>query len=401
MPIDSGAILGNQKSLIDYQRLQQAFEQQQALQTAQTQSANVDAQQKSAALVGQQLYTAASTGDPSIYQATKQKLGQSFDVSNYSDDPATALQQANAARTFGATPTALLNAALQEQQMSQRAGTSVGNIGAYGWKPGLQPIAGGVVSKPQPISLPQNNSNPGMNLPVGNPNSAIPGLGGVTGAQVNAGAALPPQNTGETLDAYKTRLSNDPALKQQLAAAESSGTASGKEAAENSAAAVKAQALTDQLAKNIQGLKAINGQTPYGFNASAAPFLNQHSFGAIDPTAAKNAALWHQVNMQDTLNEVRQFLASGGAGARINQTLDRMMQKAAAIDIHDSPATRGAALDAAWNEIQNKDITAQNIKAGTNGGAQAPYNDIIPDVSTLQNAMNAKKGVIDYKDYFK
>lgn len=220
-----------------------------------------------------------------------------------------------------------------------------------------------------------------------------------------------PQGANETLPAYKQAIQQDfeawktnPDVMAVQKQAEASGSESGKLNVQNSESAKKADELTKRLEMNLNSMLKLNPDVPssgflpgsvstYFSQATGAhPSLADNGIGD-NGTAAKAANQWDQINNQQILSEIQQFIASGGANTRINQTLDKIVQAASGIDRNDLPASREAQIKNALAEIQNKNVSAQNI-----AGGNQPYQAV--PVQTSGTAATPP-GVVSYQEYFK
>lgn len=456
MPIDPN-VFANIKTFGDYQKADQAFQLQKALQTQQLQTGGIDAASKANVYKTQLLSGAAAGGQPAYDQARQTLQQQGIDTSEYAPDVQTAMQQLQSARLAQSPLGALLNAGTKIDanniaaagvtgqidggakfglpQGSGLAGLITGNINPMLPKL-IQTESGGNPNAVSPAGaqgvaqiMPATASDPGYGVkplqnwdgtnPASAPvpeqmrfandylnamqthNGGNPQLGA---AAYNAGpgrvdAALsqlpqetqnyvskvapkfnpPAQGPNETLPAYKDRVQqafeiykSDP---RYLAAASSAGE-TGKLGAENTNAASKAAELTDRLKQNLQAMLRLNPDVPSGglIPASAKAYLSQAGAanGIGEGKGAIAADQWDQINNQQIISEIQQFVASGGANTRINQTLDKMIRAASGIDKNSLPKSREAQIRNALAEIENKNVSAGNIAGGNEPYASIP-----------------------------
>jgi len=207
----------------------------------------------------------------------------------------------------------------------------------------------------------------------GDPNAAIQQLPAETQAYVPKVAKFSPpqQNPGETMSAYNARVQqafeaykSDPSYLATVEAAKKGGTLE----VENAEAARKADELTKRLGMNLNAMLQLNpdvpstGFIPGSWKAAGDQALAANGFS--DGNTAKAANQWDQINNQQILSEIQQFIASGGANTRTNQTLERIVRAASGINRNDLPASREAQIKNALAEIQNKNVSAQNLAGG-------------------------------------
>lgn len=432
MPIDAG-VFNNIKTFADYQRADQDFQMRRALAAQQLQTGGIDAASKANAYKTQLLSGAAAGGQQAYDQARQTLQGQGIDTSEYAPDVGTANAQLQSARLAQSPLGSLLNAGLKmDSNDIARAGiTGVLPAGsnvpaiAAGILPNAAPTAGQAappsVAQPQqdaPYSVTDvmqartamdNGQMPAppasvQNLPVSAPANT---------AAISPRFSPPAQNPNETLPAYNARAQRafeayktDPKYLQASKAAEKTGELS----AVDQEAANKAQELTNRLKMNLEAMQRLNPDVPsagifpeslqeYGSQVSAAhPNL---TLGMGDNGKGVTAAnQWDQINNQQVISEIQQFLASGGANTRINQTLDRIMRAASAVDKSGLPNSRSAQINNALAEISNKNVSGQNLAATTNGApkqeyspipVQTPLPDGVPQGASLYGTSQGKK----------
>lgn len=240
------------------------------------------------------------------------------------------------------------------------------------------------VSAPQ---TPSAGGQAGTPMPTGTP---MPGSGSAPIPQ-GGGAPLPP-NSPLLTDPYaplydpagvaaakaqQDAFYSTPQGKLQTTQAETEG----KNTAENQLGAAKAEQLTQRLQQNLEAMLKLNPDVPYtgvfsGDQAVRADqaiaanpwwnFLNKDAPAAVD--AAKQ---WDQINNQQVISEIQQFINTAGAGTRTNQTLEKIVKAASSVDKDAPPATRQHLIQNALAEIQNKNISAENL-----AGAKQPYSPI-------------------------
>lgn len=155
MPIDPN-VFNNIKNFSDYQKADQAFQLQKALQTQQLQTGSIDAASKGNIYKAQMIAAAAGTGDPGLLQRAKQQVAsQGIDVSDVPDDVPTAVRYANAARMAQAPAMQMLTTALAVDK------NNIANAVNTGEQPKLSTptLAAGI--------LPAAANNPGNLRPAG------------------------------------------------------------------------------------------------------------------------------------------------------------------------------------------------------------------------------------------
>ncbi len=377
MPVDP-SIFNNIHTFQDYNIANQDF-------LAKQKAAQLDAASKSNILATQVLSGAT---DQPTYEAAKQQLSSlGVDTSQYAPDFATGTQQAQQARLAQSPLGTLLNAGLKSQSNQIALGGLTGQVPAGAENPLGALGVGGVTIAPQ-ATITRNSPTP----PVGpsfaeamaprQPQAPVESLDGVL-AQAQSG--LPPKNPGEAQAAYQSRLSMEPSVIRSKAAAEKGGQLE----ATDQEAALKAQELTDRLAQNLAAMKQLNASVPssgligQGTKVLASQALKANGLG--DGVGASASQQWDKINNQQVISEIQQFLASGGANTRINQTLDKIMRKASEINSSDQPESRGAQIDAALAELGNKNISQQNVVAKQTGQPTQDYQPIPIQTSTIPN----------------
>lgn len=174
-------------------------------------------------------------------------------------------------------------------------------------------------------------------------------------------------------------------------AKKSEATKTGENNAANTLQADKSGELTNRLEMNLNAMLKLNPDVPssgfipagghtYMSQATGAnPWMGDMGIGdkGVGATAANQ---WDQINNQQIISEIQQFIASGGANTRINQTLDRIVQAASGIDKSALPQAREKMIKNALAEIRNKNVSSGNLAGGNQpyqqipvqGGGQAP-----------------------------
>lgn len=398
MPIDA-SVFNNIKNFSDYQKADDEFQMRKAMAAQAINSGELDQQAKQLSLVGQ--IVGNNSVDQNSYDRARQvAASKGLDVSALPDqfNP----DVVNRLRFAGATPTAQLSAMLQQNQMALKAGVATGNVGGYGYGSGL---AGLPVSSSQTQPVQPSSSNPTVAsdvfpatgkavsvTPVTNASAPLTPSGTPDNAVVNyspvnpnsSPAAVAPfsfraQRPGETTDAYKTAQQQafeaykaDPTV----VASEEAAKKSGGLQVENAEAAKKADELTKRLGMNLQAMLQLNpdvpstGFIPGNWKAATDQALAANGYG--NGNTAKAANQWDQINNQQILSEIQQFIASGGANTRTNQTLERIVRAASGINRNDLPASREAQIKNTLAEIQNKDVSAQNLAGGNQSYSPVP-----------------------------
>lgn len=402
-------IVGNIKTIEDYANARQAT--QNTLQASQ-----LDNLSKQNIYATQVLSGAAATGDQNAYDTAKQHLANNgVDISSWAPDVQTGAQQANAARLAQSPLGSLLNAGLKQQSNDIALSGLTGQLPTQGLNVGGVPI---VPNLQQPTPQPKSWVNPDAPQfaspvtpqvapqSIQQPNvypaeAAAAQLNNLPQSAPTGGFSPPGQMQGETLPSYRARVEQafqqykeSPQAVRQNAAAGKQGDAD----VANQEAANKAQGLTDRLTQNLQAMLKLNDSVPSGGILPAAataygsqafqnnPVLNKLS--AVIPGVSGNGAdataynQWKQIDLQQTLSEMQQFLAAGGGGAKLNQTIDKAIQKATSIDVDASPASRKSQIMNALTELGNKNISASNLVKNNQGQPTQPYNEIPVTVPT-------------------
>lgn len=388
-------IVGGLKTIEDYANARQAT--QNALQTSQ-----LDNLSKQNIYATQLLSGAAATGDQGAYDnALKNLQSNGVDTSAWAPDIATGAKQAAAARLAQSPLGSLLNAGLKEQsnaiQLNPQTGTisptSMGQGGILGALGGQ--VAPDVTKPWVNPDLPQNPVVTNSPLPTiaNNAPIAAPAAQYTTPAptpQQTGGFIPPTQLPNEPVPTYRSRVDQAFAQYKESPQAVRANAAAGKQGdadIANQEAANKAQGLTDRLTQNLQAMLKLNDSVPQsGFvPASVKAYVSQGlhanpSLSNIGLDTSGNAATsydqWKQIDLQQTLNEMQQFLAAGGGGAKLNQTIDKAIQKATSIDVNGSPETRKAQIVNALAELSNKNVGAANLVRNNQGQPTQPYAEI-------------------------
>lgn len=151
----------------------------------------------------------------------------------------------------------------------------------------------------------------------------------------------------------------------------------GENAAANTLQAQKSEELTKRLEMNLHAMLDLNPNVPSsGFVPSSAKIYMSQGMGANDMgdkgAGAAAANQWDQINNQQIISEIQQFIASGGGNTRTNQTLERIVKAASGIDKNALPGSREAQIKNALAEIQNKNVSAGNLAGGKNSYQKIP-----------------------------
>lgn len=406
----------------------------------------------------QVLSAAAGSGNPDVVNAALQHLNDSgIDTSDVPTDLPSLTKYTDAARLAQSPLGSLLGAGLKaEGNLNQAAGIT-GNTGTAG---GIDPLSASIAAKlggftgnqpaaniaAQPAAavaaMPANT--PGA--PIPNPPSAVPlpqpdnqGVIAIPAKPVQVAAidgtapavnisqtptqSIPiytpsPQQPGETQAAYQARkageleqfkINNAAALKQQDSQASTTGELNAKDIE----SAAKADQLTKRLEMNLNAMLTLNPNVPSSgiLPGGAHTYLSQVTganpglgkAGIGDNGAGATASnQWDQINNQQVLSEIQQFLAAGGANTRINQTLDKIAQAASGIDKNSLPGSREAQIKNALAEIQNKNVSVQNLVGGNQQYQPIPVTQLPMGsaAAASQQQFNAQKGVVPYTAYF-
>ena len=409
MPIDA-SVFDKIKNYSDYAQADQDFQMRKLAAAQALQTGDIDQNAKKLSLLGQVV------GNTSVDQSTYDKArayAQSLGIDTsglpdqYNPDVVGRL------RFAGATATSQLNALIATQGHQLKAGLGVGDVGAYGYGNGNQigataptvaptqidprtitpEQAKGLTPTGQPIVAAPTAATVQDVFPSINPIPPVNQQASVAGTNLTPTGALPgteqppaqapvfsfrAQRPGETAQAYDSaRKSAQKAFEKDPnnVRADSYASETGKLDSQNDVAATKAAELTDRLKKNLEAMLALNndvpstGFIPGSWKAAADQALAAN--GLSNGNTAKAANQWDQINNQQIISEIQQFVASGGANTRINQTLDRMIRAASGINRNDLPESRKAQIMNALAEIENKNVSAGNI-----AGGNAPYKDI-------------------------
>ena len=415
--------LNNQTQIPQLMQQNQAVGNQLAEQKLQQQS-----QQN--VLATQVLSAASSTGNQGLYDSAKMHLSSGgIDTSMWPQDVGSGQTFAQSARLAQSPLGSLLNAGAKMDANNIAANTAAGQATPdpnamqtnlmRGAMNSVTPGAGSLYNPPQQVNAQPRQAPP--TLPPSAPGANIPVMQQAAAGQPQApqqALQQPIDNNGSTatrfvpppIDPTKTQAANQAAQEDARQAwqenpavkgAQAQGTKTGELTAQDIESANKAQELTDRLKQNLLAMKAINNDVPSSgiLPVDAKTWANQAmAANGLDTKAADASGQWDQINSQQTISEIQQFMASGGANTRINQTLDKMVQAASGIDKSLLPSTRAKMIDSALAEIGNKSISAGNIAAKEQGGTAQPYNAIptgqaaggIQEGSVIQNAGGLK-----------
>lgn len=396
------SIFDKLKTFDDYNKINDQFQLQKAAAQQQLGTGALDQQGKQIGLVGQ---IVGNSTDQASYDKTRALASQSgLDTSFLPDTYSPELVQR--LRFSGASPTSQLTAMIAANGQNLKAGLSTNNVGQYGFNPiqisGQSPtqvntmtpsaVMGGTPIVPASTStVPANGNNgPVAIAPSGSDPSAALALetlapNTLPDAPASAIPQFRAQKPGETTAGYQAAqkaFENNNA--DIIANLKANAAQTGKTDSLNTEAASKAQELTERLRKNLMAMQQLNPDVPsnglvmtadnqthlsQGLN-NGHPILNA-LFGD-NGKGATAANQWDQINNQQIISEIQQFIASGGANVRVNQTLDKMIRAASGINKGDSADSRAKQINNALAEIENKNISIQNVASGGN----TPYKDI-------------------------
>lgn len=422
MPLDYN-ILNNQKSVIDQSRLQQDFDLKKAATLAAIQGAGVDAATKANIYKTQVLSAATATGDQGLYDRARANLSQNgIDISDYPDDVAGAAQVAQAGKIAQSPYGALINGGAKIADLTGTIPPALKNLIGGGTAPPAPTIN---ISPPAPINTPTTGAPAAGAAPVINTAPAqmpeppdLPKLNDPNSPNPPAAAPAPlaartaPQfsypaydpASGKTFDAYNKekagaldlfKLNNAASIKRD----ESFAGTLGETDAKNVESAKKADELTKRLEMNLQAMLKLNkdvpssGFIPGGAKSYLSQALSENGVGNGQAATAGNQ--WDQINNQQVLSEIQQFLAAGGANTRINQTLDKIVQAASGINRNDTSQSREAQIKNALAEIKNKNVSVQNLVGNNQNYQEIPVNTSAPAAPAA--GMNKTPSGITYR----
>lgn len=400
-PMDASA-LGQIKSFTD---VNQARQQAQLV----NQAAQIDTASKANIYKTQVLSAAAGSGDQAIYQGALQHLSQNgIDVSDVPIDLATGTKYVESGRMalsplgplfnaqqkiVGNNQAAILGLGGVNQAKAAGQWQEVPNLGVFGLPsvaginamPAAQAASMPVQPSIQPIQK-QPLDQGYMQMPPSKADMQVAAIDGpapvvnISQTPTNSPliSSLPPYNppapivgdspgtTKANLDRYDQayKMQNAGALKRQEAEASTTGDINAKDIE----AAKKADELTKRLDMNLQAMEKLNKDVPSsGFIPQGSKvYLNQalSANGLANGAPAVASHQFDKINNDQILSDIQQFVATGGANTRINQTLEKIVQAASGIDKTASPEARAAMLKAARAEIANKNATQQNVVGG-------------------------------------
>lgn len=254
---------------------------------------------------------------------------------------------------------------------------------------GIAPVTPAQVTStldPSGANIPPVNVQAATNGTNLTPTGALPGTEVTPPAQTvtaTTSAASIPKFVPPAYDPAKTKAANDTAVQQAFEQykadpnyirAHSQANKEGELGAVDAEAAAKGTQLIERLKMNLQAMKKLNADTSsagflpsstesYFSQALAAhPMLN--AIAGDNGVAANASHQWDQLDMQQVLSEIQQFIQAGGAGARINQTMEKMAKTASSINKEATPTARAALIDNALAEIENKNASIQNVVGG-------------------------------------
>lgn len=352
------------------------------------------------------LATAGMSGNPALYSNAKKHLeSMGVDTSVYSDDPSVGAKQAQLSRMYGATPTAILSAMMQQQQMAQRAGTSVGDPTAFGWSPNQLPGMGGQ-SPAQQTTPPVDPgmtapSNGGQTVPVGDMAGAVNNYpsGGVPpavqeqvgGMVPNLNGSGPARRPNETVESYNSRLNAwkaanevNPALQGQLEESKAAGADTIKSSGDLSQDASQAQnmlytlsTMKDAVANFQSGALASAKQSMARAARAAGISLSQQEINSL---ADK------QVFTKLSNDIIGQAAKAEGGASRLNAGFEAI--KSSNPNIGMEPETLGLLIDklgAQSNKIIHEQSEWNNQKTSNPGLSFADFQrKYLADVSKQQ-----------------
>lgn len=364
----------------------------------------------------QVLSAATATGNQQTYDGAKAHLAaMGLDMSPWAADIKTGSEQANAARLAQSPLGSLLNAASRMDSNSNSATIAGGTVPADPNAHAHSLIRGALVQQygepagalydkhtaPAPA---QGAASPGLSLPAGGGapapapaaipadggGSALPQVSDIQGRDPGYMSNMPPSRSDKKYqDSSMTATQRNELYQADLNAwkelpstkrAQKKEEKLGDTAAGNVEAANKAQELTDRLTKNLNAMLQLNDSTPQsGFiPASAKAYLSRglQANGLGTGEDAQAYEQWNQIDNQQVLSEIQQFIAAGGANTRVNQTLERIAKAASHISAEGSPATRKSLITNALAELQNKNIGAKNLVNADEGNASQEYTNI-------------------------
>lgn len=407
MPLDSD-VFDKARSFEDYNRAEQEFQ-------LKKQAASIDNQAKQLSLVGQVVGNSA-VDQPSYDQARSYANKMGIDTSFLPDQYDSNI--VNRLRFAGATPTAQLSAMLQQQQMSLRAGTAIGNVGAFGYGGNAsQPTTAPIQSSPKP--------NPANQVQAGTPQGtqAINDLYGDNapsqpvvltqpGGQPVADNTQPPvatgtpqfsfrgQKAGETIDAYKAaqqqafeqfKLNNTGPLKE----VETAATKTGEHIGDAGKTLDIMQSNLPTVLERFQNMRSAANQASSGFGINEEgtgwkQSLQNSDIGSTDVGIANQKL--KQYAAQGILPELGPQLAQ--AGIRGNKFLETLASSASGLDLAASPQAKQSLIDGLENTyIRNLKATAEQLRAK---GQQAPSDaDIDAAVAQLKQKAPQQSGLPD------
>lgn len=234
---------------------------------------------------------------------------------------------------------------------------------------GNQPPVGFPQGQPQ-AQPQQNGSMPPVGFPANQNQAAAPDPR-LKKAELAAMMGNKPLS-----EAIMAEYNADPAVVAQKAEAGKTG----ENAAANTLQANKSDELTKRLEMNLNAMLQLNQNVPSsGFVPAKAKIYMSQGMGANDMgdkgAGAAAANQWDQINNQQIISEIQQFIASGGGNTRTNQTLERIVKAASGIDKEALPASREKQIMNALAEIHNKNVSAGNLAGGKQPYQQIPVND--------------------------
>lgn len=433
MPLDYN-ILNKQTSLLDAQKLQQAFELQKATQAQALGTGAIDQATKQNALKYQTIAAGAANGADGL-AAAKAKLGQlGIDASEYSDDPTIAAKQALTGQQVSSPYGTLFNAQQKvlgndiaataafgttNNPYAQTVPSLPGNPGVVSNITPTVPSSTNVVipSKPTNVSLNTINDNidaPGVPITPGAPiqtpqpagTTVVTPPGNANNSPVFVFRAKDPNETQaafnsakqDAFEAYKA----SPDYIQQKAQSESVGKGIG----DTTIKAGTATALSDRVMQGLDAMDTINesGKLPYAGNIIGPDTQTAISnrFGAnpianavgINQDAANSSQAFTKVNKQQVIVGLQDMLAAAPQGSRLSRQLLQLVNDANGIDTNASQDSIRNQIGILRNEVQNIGISESNTLGNLTGGQQRPYNTIpteTPAPNAVQTGFLAKK----------
>lgn len=405
MPLDY-TILNNNKSLLDQQNLQDAFNQKKALALQALSAGAVDEATKQNALKYQTIAAGAANGADGLALA-KAKLGQlGIDSSEYSDDPTQAANQALTAQK-AASPYGTIFNGTQAVIANDLKATEVGGPATKYIQPVLNPATGAIsiapASAPPAIAPPPTpiDTNSALTQPDNQGSIQVPvkptQVAAIDSSQpaVNISAAptqktlvQPPQavqQPDETNAQFNARAAREmEAYKASPAYLQSSAdaTAIGKNQADASKNALESDQNYQKVSQTLDAIKQMAPTLPQQENfigPDTRAFMNQnlgHGKMAADYSKFKT------INEAQTLGAI-QTLADTGQ-IRMTRTLENIINRGFLVDPNLSPQGKIDQANAIQAELRNAAVAPANVNAQMSGGQTQSYSSPLqPPPSTV------------------